>query len=39
MPQVQGVEAEELAAGEDREIRERDAYERVAYFLEKLGIS
>ncbi|MDY6988440.1 MAG: nucleotidyl transferase AbiEii/AbiGii toxin family protein [Thermodesulfobacteriota bacterium] len=29
---------EELAAGEDREIRERDAYERVAYFLEELGI-
>ena len=29
---------EELAAGEDREVRERDAYERMAYFLEKLGV-
>ncbi|MDY6990635.1 MAG: nucleotidyl transferase AbiEii/AbiGii toxin family protein [Thermodesulfobacteriota bacterium] len=29
---------EELPAGEDREVRERDAYERVTYFLEKLGI-
>ncbi|MDY6953132.1 MAG: nucleotidyl transferase AbiEii/AbiGii toxin family protein [Thermodesulfobacteriota bacterium] len=29
---------EELAAGEDREIRERDAYERMAYLLKGLGI-
>ncbi|MBE9582575.1 MAG: hypothetical protein IMF18_13300 [Proteobacteria bacterium] len=29
---------EELTTGEDREIRERDAYERVNYVLERLGI-
>jgi hypothetical protein len=29
---------EELAPGEGREIRERDAYERVNYVLERLGI-
>ena len=30
---------EELTDLEERAIRERDAYEKVRYFLEKLGIS
>ncbi len=30
---------EELTDPEEREIRERDAYEKVKYLLQKLGVS
>ena len=29
---------EEIAEAEEREIRERDAYEKVSYMLRKLGV-